>query len=194
MQDSKSTNTLIISRIGDKTDEIVLHVEKVILKELPNETVKVVVLKQLKRIILIFKDVVVAHTAVKFLKSPDYTIGFSKMSTSTDGNDKDAYLQLPSNTRMFLISPPASPPSEFDYEKVEEEPNTNQSYTIHDLKQLNNHHDVDTKQLESIILNNSTGTPKIVLHPVNGEDNSIISEEIKKFRTALPPKSVFDDI
>lgn len=192
MQDTKSTNTLIISRIGDRTDEIVLHVEKVILKELSNETVEVVVLKQLKRIILIFKDAAVAHTAIKFLKSGDYTIGFSKISTSPDGSDRDAYLKLPSNTRMFLISPPASPPSEFDYAKVEEEPNTNQSYTIHDIKQLNNHHDAE--QLESIILSNSTGTPKIILHPVNGEDNSTISEEIKKFRTALPPKSVFDDI
>ncbi|ONH64891.1 Calcipressin-like protein [Cyberlindnera fabianii] len=123
-------------------------------------------------------------------------------------HDIDNYLQLPNNSRMFLISPPASPPVDFDYDQEEEEPNKHQIYTHEEIQEIikrsigsyhtkTKYSNNQMKRIfdfeKEIVLNDSNdpNQPKIILNPVNGENDHLIGKAIRSFKTSLPPSSAF---
>ncbi|KAH3899019.1 Rcn1p SCDLUD_004440 [Saccharomycodes ludwigii] len=132
-----------------------------------------------------------------------------KNSNNMSKNDNDFYLKIPKNDKLFLISPPASPPNEFDYTKREDVPRSNDNRHCNYNYALNNdslnngsyattmdngnNSENDNTQQEATLLSNSM--LKIILtKPKNTiVDNIAPDTSINEFRTSLPPKSIFDD-
>lgn len=218
------TNTLILAGIPLsqlEDNEYINSLQQEIIANIPNtDFVQFVILKTFKRIIIVFNNKtsgVKVHDYFKKTHS-DFKTGFSLHDyASFDINDN--YLELPDNSRMFLISPPASPPIDFNYDQTEEEPNKLQIYTHEELNEIFKKNNEDLTDLvatnlkktkystnntqkrtimdftKEIILNDSNDDtkPKIILNPINGENDHLIGKAIQSFRTSLPPKSVFDD-
>lgn len=219
------TNTLILAGISleNLDDNIYINtLQQEIIANIPNtDLVQFVILKTFKRILIIFNNKASSVQVYEHFKSTrkDFKAGYSLHDYSSF-DIKDNYLELPDNSRMFLISPPASPPIDFNYDQVEEEPNKLQIYTHEELKEIflknnseledlvsqnlkktkySNNQNNNTRSImdfeKEIILNDSNDDtkPKIILNPINGENDHLIGRAIQSFRTSLPPKSVFDD-
>ncbi|CEP20538.1 RCN1 [Cyberlindnera jadinii] len=221
------SNTLIITGVSAEQlndDAFIARLHNVLVSALAQtESVQFIVLKSFKRILLIFQSRESSSLLIDKLKELGRAEGFACGYALNDfsNNLGNNYLELPSDSRMFLISPPASPPVDFNYDATEEEPNKLQIYTHEDIQELflkNNEelrkvleqeHD-STKYVSSavddskgklidqlrreIVLNDSPGGPKIVLEAINVEDDHLIGKAIQSFRTSLPPRSIFDDL
>jgi len=223
------TNTLILAGIPEDKlddDQYINELQQEIIENIPNtDLVQFIILKTFKRILIIFNNKKSISKVFKFMKLKHddvFTIGYSLNDYSSfDINDN--YLELPDNSRMFLISPPASPPIDFNYDQVEEEPNKLQIYTHEELNEIFKKNNGEISNLISenlkktqysnsktselleksiidfkneIILNDSNDDlkPKIILNPINGENDHLIGRAIQSFKTSLPPKSVFDEL
>lgn len=221
------TNTLILAgipleRLED--NQYIVPLQHEIIANIPNtDLVQFIILKTFKRILIIFNNKQSSIKVYDHFKTThdDFTTGYSLHDYSSfDINDN--YLELPDNSRMFLISPPASPPIDFNYDQVEEEPNRLQIYTHEELQEIMKDNNTDFENLvtenlkktkysnnetssskrsimdfaKEIILNDSNddSKPKIILNPINGENDHLIGRAIQSFRTSLPPKSVFDEL
>lgn len=214
------SNTLILTGLTDQqlNDDAFIHsLQQVLLvRSPPDETTQFIILKTFRRILIIFSSSQTSTSMRDIYRSIGVGEGFACGFSSRDySNELENYLELPNNSRMFLISPPASPPVGFDYHAVEEEPNKLQIYTHEDIKEMFVRNEDLQQKLEKgfsstkysgghrhqpvefgqeVVLNDSEHGPRIILHPINGEQDHLIGRAIQSFRTSLPPKSVFDDL
>lgn len=212
------TNTLILARLSaDKLDDeaFIRSLQQVLLDSLvQTETTQFIILRKFRRIVLVFDTRETSSRLYPIFKkfADSFTVGYSLHDYN---HDIDNYLQLPNNSRMFLISPPASPPVDFDYDQEEEEPNKHQIYTHEEIQEMflkNNQELRDLLEVnhtktkysnnqmkrifdfeKEIVLNDSNdpNQPKIILNPVNGENDHLIGKAIRSFKTSLPPSSAF---
>ena len=134
------------------------------------------------------------------------------MGVSTGpGNNSKQYLELPEHRTIFLISPPTSPPPEFDYSRCEEEP-SKETFAINDHLSGSNStgsnvnvnieymvavaggKEVEVENEKEITLIESK-SGKITVSPcsngsgIGGGGGATIPRIVP---TALPPKSIFD--
>jgi hypothetical protein len=216
------TNTLVLSGLEDellKSSDFIKELQRKVISHVPcTDVIQFIILKSLKRVVLIFnnKDSASKLYSVFKKENKEFVTGFSL--SDYNGDIQDNYLKLPENSRMFLISPPASPPSNFDYDQEEEEPNKSQIYTHQEiqesllkynkeLKELLEKNDKDQLELndthwdqleqKEIVLNDNhdnSQTPMIILHPIKGHNDHLISHAIQSFKTSLPSRSIFDDL
>ncbi|CCH45262.1 Calcipressin-like protein [Wickerhamomyces ciferrii] len=222
------TNTLILTGISLENlenNQFIADLQQEIVSKISNDDsdfVQFVVLKTFRRILIIFNNKVSSIDLYKHFKNSrnDFKAGYS-LHDYANFKIEDNSLELPDNSRMFLISPPASPPIDFDYDREEEEPNKTQIYTHEELKEIfeknqknledivhenmkttkysNNESNNQQRSImdfeKEIVLNDSNDDtkPKIILNPINGENDHLIGKAIQSFRTSLPPKSVFDE-
>lgn len=213
-----STNTLILSgfangKLDDKNYIDCLQ-RKIVSNALNTDTVQFIILKSLKRIILIFDNLESSVKLYQVLRE-DKSFITGKSIHNYNNNIQDNYLKLPNNSRMFLISPPASPPPDFNYDQEEEEPNKLQIYTPEELKESLLKYNKELEKIlrenknkinesswneiteKEIVLNDNkenSNTPKIILHPIKGHNDHLISHAIESFRTSLPARSIFDEL
>ncbi|SCU88012.1 LADA_0E07624g1_1 [Lachancea dasiensis] len=130
-----------------------------------------------------------------------YTFRFS-MIDATSG-DSPRYLELPKHKALFLVSPPTSPPPEFDYSRLEESPNRHKGLwpvsCARDIKtdpehcQKEERHHVLLKHPNASITLDSVPSAQMDYTVSVGSDSDQFPT-IDRFRTAVPPRSVFDDI
>lgn len=117
---------------------------------------------------------------------PDYTFGFSMTDhhTNCTGSThlRNSSLKVPETNRVFLVSPPASPPSDFDYSRLEETPN---SSSLHTLEPSNN-----CAGNPCTLLDN--GQVQITLNPSQTQGTS--TKSVTTIKTSMPSSSTFDDI
>jgi hypothetical protein len=215
------SNTLILTGLTDEklnSNAFIHSLQQVLLtRQAPTQATQFIILKSFHRILIIFETHETSTQFRDIYRAIGLTEGFScGFSLNDYSSHLNNYLELPSNSRMFLISPPASPPVDFNYDATEEDPNKLQIYTHEDIQEMllrNNdelkqllehnhssteyvpHHHESLKDLgKEIVLSDSIKGPKIVLNPINGEDDHLIGKAIRSFRTSLPPRSIFDDL
>ncbi|CCE62807.1 hypothetical protein TPHA_0D01670 [Tetrapisispora phaffii CBS 4417] len=136
-----------------------------------------------------------------------YTLQDSKINERT-------YLEVPKSQKLFLISPPVSPPPEFDFERVEDEP-SRITHHIDDAPKAMTSFPAETNELKTtatqdiptlmlngadkpdghrLLLSSSVANITLQRRPsvsVNVDDEP--HESVETFKTVLPPKSTFDD-
>lgn len=125
--------------------------------------------------------------------------------STVDSNMEIKYLDLPKHDKLFLISPPSSPPPEFDYSRCEDIPNKHPH--IHLKKfgtQISDYNNNTDSQNGNNIYNNENNnngshftllTSDIANITVDScellDDDSTI--KVDEFKTMMPPRSIFDD-
>lgn len=151
-----------------------------------NNPIKLIILRKFRRCLIVCPDHAISEVVMETLKKapPCDSLIFNYSTTDSLGNDtleKD-YLQVPKSEKLYLISPPSSPPSEFDYSKCEDKPSTR----THAHQVSKSPH----KSSSFVAVESSVGTITVSLCDDNGNDGPALDG----IRTALPPKSIFDDI
>lgn len=141
----KPTNTLIVTNV----DIHVLLEPQEVIKCLANHgfVVELISLPKFQRLLVVCENTRVSSKVMSLLQENfDFKVTYSMKDLPLAvvygpefaSNEKD-YLELPleSESRRFLISPPLSPPAEWDHwDKVEEGPNQQAVYSPHELSHL----------------------------------------------------------
>lgn len=186
---------------------------------LPNNPIELIILRKFKRILIISPNVEVSNDIMRLfqteIKQNDKAyilkdLQFSYFVTNThriksDPNnpnyninqDQKEYLKLPPSDKLFLISPPSSPPPEFDYSRCEEVPQVTPN-TFH-IGDHPNPTVSDGLEIEPTSSNPKTYTlltsdvANIVINRCEtiGNNNDTYST-IHHVKTAVPPRSIFD--
>ncbi|CAI4034615.1 hypothetical protein SMKI_11G0610 [Saccharomyces mikatae IFO 1815] len=163
-----------------------------------NDPIQLIILKRLKRILLICPN----HDISRHIMNASHTSEVEKFNFNyslQDGHKNIAkqYLKVPESEKMFLISPPASPPPEFDFTKCEDAPQRHVQSCIQQEQQQRmkaNHLLPKGPDKESngtfTLLKSKAGAITIDRCPTNDADGQIrLADHVK---TAFPPKSIFD--
>ncbi|CUS23697.1 LAQU0S11e02234g1_1 [Lachancea quebecensis] len=206
------TNTLIITSNkkdvtqGETTDQIRNFLESQVLTRYSvtrADAMQLVVLPALQRLILVCPSAEIAQEAMAAkAQHPDLDslqFRFSVVDTTLDSRKQ--YLKLPPKQSMFLVSPPTSPPPEFDYSRLEDVPNREKG-----LAPVSHHSQTPAAQpAEQALL--STGhhvlleTPRASItldccakNTATGDEPVTDHVSINGVRTGMPPRSIFDDI
>lgn len=139
------TNTIIVTKVDP---QLLLEPQPVIQCLANNNfVVELIALPKFQRILIICENTRVSSKVASILSdhfpfSITYSIKDVALAVTAGpeyaNNDKD-FLELPleSGSRRFLISPPLSPPAEWDHwDKIEEGPNQQTVYAPHELSHL----------------------------------------------------------
>lgn len=148
--------------------------------------IKLIILRNFKRCLIVCPDHIISEAVMQTLKEtpPCDSLIFSYSIADSLGNEtlqKD-YLKVPEHEKLYLISPPSSPPPEFDYARCEDKPSMKTH--AHDIKRTLH------KATSFVAVESPVGT--ITVDTCDDVDNN--GPSLEGIRTALPPKSIFDDI
>ncbi|ANZ76374.1 BA75_04227T0 [Komagataella pastoris] len=135
------TNTIILTGFepGKLQDDelIVSHLKNLVKKVTPPfETIKIIKLPKFQRVFLIFEEITSSIAAYDYLTTElsSLTVGYSIRSNFISTQE---FLQLPDQGTRFVISPPSSPPPEWDhYDKVEGGPDMREIHSPDELRGL----------------------------------------------------------
>ncbi|AAS51117.1 ACL111Wp [Eremothecium gossypii ATCC 10895] len=185
------TNTVIIaSRAADVTADAFVESFEALLQEhvlrrahvTAEEPLQLCVLPNMRRLVVVAPTAAVARLVVDAFAAhgpPDRehmcAVGFSLLDTPRES----AHLAVPAARRLLLVSPPQSPPPEFDFSRLEDGPHRPAQVPGQDLP----------PGQPVTVLAPPTGA-KIVLHPCESLAGAASVEHV---HTTLPPRSVFDD-
>ncbi|KAH3681812.1 hypothetical protein WICPIJ_007252 [Wickerhamomyces pijperi] len=160
--------------------------------------IKFIVLTAFKRIIIVLqnhKQSVSLYAVIpKILAKHQITaganikVGFSLFDYNNQISELDT-LQIPANVKLFLISPPVSPPNGFEYDRLEDPPTNHQIFTLEEIQNLQSQHiptpmdqklEVHEKHKHEhptweILLNDSQvpDVPRIILNPSLNQDDEM---------------------
>ncbi|EDO17700.1 hypothetical protein Kpol_1033p3 [Vanderwaltozyma polyspora DSM 70294] len=199
-----STNTVIVTNkssidpsLSVTTDDNVLRLvhwlnETILLKfqvEVSNP-IQLIKIHSFKRLILVCPSRLIAKDLVTTgsIHFDHWSFNFSLTDTIT--NITKDYLKVPKSDKMFLVSPPTSPPPGFDYSRCEDQPNTNvlhvseTSTSYNNLNINNDNNNLVSSNVGSIVLERRAS------YVIFDQDDD---KDIQEFKTAMPPRSVFDD-
>ncbi|SCU93846.1 LAFA_0F18514g1_1 [Lachancea sp. 'fantastica'] len=178
---------------------------------------KLVALPAMNRCVLVCPSLELAEQTVLLHSQWPSLNGFKFQYSAIDvsGSAEKQYLELPKERALFLVSPPTSPPPGFDYSRLEEAPNRvrglQASGHVPEAFQPRDHHHKLTGESQKILLHHSHTSITLeqcdqdpVTARMTPEDVSVRSDQdfngsqlpssISQFRTAVPPRSIFDDI
>ncbi|CCD24051.1 Rcn1p NDAI_0C03910 [Naumovozyma dairenensis CBS 421] len=170
------------------TDTVLLEFD--VLPDLP---IEIVILGSMKRLLIICPN----HAISKYIKEmepkPDnlpLNIGYSLVDGRATAAPKK-YLELPPHETLFLVSPPASPPPEFDYSKCEGPPSS-LTHPSHDEKQQHTTLREETLKEPGTYTLIDSKSGRITVDTCAQADRPV-HMTLEQVRTAFPPKSMFDD-
>lgn len=138
--------------------------------------IEIIILKSLKRLIIVCPRIDISEFIHRNLNIQHIQIKLSLTSTPRNS----LFLEPPIAKRIFLVSPPQSPPSEFEFDKYEEIPNKDvgHSYNYESYENDTTHTIVKTPHCE------------IIIDKCETLDNSNVSIPLP-IPTSMPPKSIF---
>ncbi|CAL9734560.1 calcipressin-like protein [Monosporozyma servazzii] len=207
------TDTIVITSnnpdrdiTADKTVEIIQHWfgETILLSHevLAANPIQVIILRTFKRILIISPTVETSKDIMSLFQLKQEIVErglqglqFNYTLTNTHGGnfnevEKD-YLQLPPADKLFLISPPSSPPPEFDYSKCEDIPRINNSNHLGSRRDfLQDGKNVSTPGTYTLLTSN---VADIVIDSCADLGTDIDEgTTVNNIKTAAPPRSIFD--
>lgn len=195
-----ATNSIILTQVDDYDPRLIPFPDAV--------PIEVVALPKFGRMIVICPDSTVATTVKDTLTEQGYRASFSLQDnkyTSLDGYDVGPdveYLELPleAGSRRFLISPPRSPPAEWNHWDTEEELPNPVPYLSQDLSHLlweklgggkvqkihgdNDSDDTNTNVTTEVLLEQRQGVPAIIID----SDDHVVKDNKRSHlpKTSLP--------
>lgn len=183
------TNTLIATSDNDNLAHNVEPLKNWLLKSGVGE-MQLIHLPSFKRVLVVAESREAASRLM--LKRAELDgIKLRYTLTDTEGafenpDEKLGRLQVPPHKRTFLISPPASPPPEFDYSRCEEPPDRGGSAVSSEGTAFE---DLETNdEGQRTLLSSTSGT--ITIQPAETFEKE---PQQPMPHTAMPPKSIFDD-
>lgn len=202
-----ATNTLIITskekNVAESTvlEELRDFLESHVLSRFTvthADAMQLVALPAMQRLVLVCPTSEIAQSALtaksQCTSLDDLKFQFSLVDTTTASQKQ--YLELPSHQSFFLVSPPTSPPPEFDYSRLEEHPNREKGLVP--VSHLNEkmspqsphpagHHVLLETPNASITLDSCATDSEMGFGGLGHVSAATI-------RTGMPPRSIFDDI
>lgn len=156
---------------------------------LKDNPMQLVALPNFKRLIIVCPDVSLARKVMKErLNCKDLEgIRFNYSLANTSVREKKQHLELPLARTLFLVSPPTSPPPEFDYSKLEDGPNMHPGHTT--FPALNKEYVTGTEPGHFTVVENKFG--KITVD-VCGDESEGTNPSVERVKTGRPPRSIFD--
>ncbi|QLL33445.1 hypothetical protein HG536_0E03560 [Torulaspora globosa] len=125
------TNTIIVTsnadNVLDKTEPLKRWLSDKVLTNIPitsRNPVEMVVLRDFQRVMIISPTREASQEILRALQNggTPFCLAYAYSQTDTCDRDSPDYLTVPKSEKMFLISPPSSPPPEFDYARCEQPP------------------------------------------------------------------------
>ncbi|SCU86944.1 LAME_0D08196g1_1 [Lachancea meyersii CBS 8951] len=181
---------------------------------------QLVALPTLQRCVLVCPSLEIAQEAIllhsQWPQLDAFQFQFSAAASQPPLAAPKQFLELPKQRALFLVSPPVSPPPEFDYSRLEESPNRHQglrpvghvgafpaasSKSSHHLHphhhQVLLHHPSTSITLDTAAVETEKRLdtePNLSVHgDANVHAHELQLPSIDQFRTAVPPRSIFDD-
>lgn len=147
---------------------------------------QIVLLKSMKRVLIISPNKQISE---EIMNASSKNLNFKEINFNYSLKDsgsqiKKEYLKLPVNDHLFLVSPPSSPPPEFDYSQCEANPDSKLYHQDVAIQLKNGHGDNET----FTVLKNNTGHITVSTCQSIAEPDS----HLNIIPTSLPPKSIFD--
>ncbi|CCH58815.1 hypothetical protein TBLA_0A10370 [Henningerozyma blattae CBS 6284] len=200
---AKITDTIIITSSQSETsitdvaivDYIESWIEDNVLthyKVVSSNPVELVALRSFKRVLVICPTIELSEIIMEKMNSiqnnpllSNLQLNYAAFDSKDLHNDdyEKKYLKLPKGEKRFLVSPPTSPPPEFDYSKVEEAPNVFHHKTPLMFNEVQGRATLVKSSVGTIILDNSACSSLQTLE----------EPSIREFKTAMPPKSIFEE-
>lgn len=124
------TNTIIVTSntddVLDKLEPLKQWLTERVLSQLhitAQHPVEIIVLRNFQRVMIISPTRQTSQQILQTLQNgdPPFSLSYNHSMADTDDQSVD-YLKVPKSEKMFLISPPTSPPPGFDYSRCEQPP------------------------------------------------------------------------
>ncbi|EGV60094.1 hypothetical protein CANTEDRAFT_126964 [Yamadazyma tenuis ATCC 10573] len=199
------TNTLIITQVSDAFLDDPNELVKFLASH--NITCELVSLRRFGRILLICDDHQVSQSIRQLLQnSPQWShlaVTFSlqdnELTSGREVSEKMDYLELPAQdgSRRFLISPPLSPPPEWDHwDKVEEGPHrtamTNPEELSHLLwERLGGVNSTEVRRFQAEDTRDLKIEPQVVFEDIDNDVPAILLDRVDYEQPSGPSKPVF---
>lgn len=157
----------------------------------PSNALQLITLTNFRRLVLIFPTLSLAQRAMS-AKNEDKAVDdlqFSYSLVDTDYQDQKQHLDLPPHRKLFLVSPPVSPPPEFDYSRLEESPGRAFEHaTHHQIPSA-----VNAPPEHRVLLDHPIGTITLDYCGGSAAPNGGAELSVEHLRTGMPPRSIFDE-
>lgn len=197
-----ATNTLIITQVPDE----LLKCPKLLIEFLSKheKNCELISLIKFGRILLICKDNVISQQVLHLLRTSEpwsqfyttYSIQDNEFAAEIEVEQQIDYLELPSEegSKRFLISPPLSPPPEWEHwSKVEDGPNKQTMHNPQELsdllwerlggiesKQVRKYQDTSRQRDLNI-------EPQVLFEDVSEDVPVILLDQVDPFESPLKP-------
>lgn len=159
---------------------------------------QMILLPAFRRILLISPSRAISQRVMQESTLPivaDFRFSYSLADTA--GEAERQYLELPKGQRLFLVSPPTSPPPGFDYSRCEERPSTETISKAH----------LDTRPHLYSVLGADEGKGEQAITLLDSRQHKIVLNTCATLQgerevegpaetvvpTAMPPRSIFDN-
>lgn len=147
---------------------------------------QLIILRNLQRVLIISPSREISQLIMTLSSSLKVSLRFTYSLTDSGDDTAISYLNVPKSEKMFLISPPTSPPPEFDYSRCEAPPPCQP--TINKIQ--NEEPEVETEAVVTL-LNSKVANITVEHCAGTTSPQNVPPDKLHYQRTALPPISSF---